>query len=232
MRSRTIFRRWRSRPCSRKRSGHHGASRPGRQEVRGPETADAVSSPRKASPATTSGSKQLRVRRGEGETLHLNPQPFLADKRSGMQGYVGLGALCGREGRGLQAGSVSARRLRLSAGCSTLIETRRDLVKRKPALVQRLVDASIIGWYNYIYGDNKPANALIKQHKSRVADDLLAYSVASMKEHGQRRVRRCHDARRRRHDRRAHEELLRQDGACRRGQALGRSRQGLYVAVA
>src|SRR5881628_1991889 len=46
----------------------------------------------------------------------------------------------------------------------TLIETRRDLVERKPQLIQRFVDASIIGWYNYIYGDNRPANELIKQH--------------------------------------------------------------------
>ena len=32
---------------------------------------------------------------------------------------------------------------------STLIETRRDLIGKKPDLVQRFVDASIIGWYNY-----------------------------------------------------------------------------------
>ena len=38
---------------------------------------------------------------------------------------------------------------------STLIETRRDLVEKKPDMVQRFVDASIIGWYNYIYGDNQ-----------------------------------------------------------------------------
>ena len=37
---------------------------------------------------------------------------------------------------------------------STLIETRRELAEGKPDLVQRFVDASTIGWYNYIYGDN------------------------------------------------------------------------------
>ncbi len=37
---------------------------------------------------------------------------------------------------------------------STLIETRRELIDKKPDLVQRFVDASIIGWYNYLYGDN------------------------------------------------------------------------------
>ena len=67
---------------------------------------------------------------------------------------------------------------------STLIETRRDLVDKKPDLVQRFVDASIVGWYNYIYHDNSAANALIKKQNPEMTDDLLAYSVAKMKEYG------------------------------------------------
>jgi NitT/TauT family transport system substrate-binding protein len=67
---------------------------------------------------------------------------------------------------------------------STLIETRRDLVERKGDLVQRFVDASIIGWYNYIYRDNKEANALIKRQNPEMTDGLIAYSIAKMKEYG------------------------------------------------
>ncbi len=67
---------------------------------------------------------------------------------------------------------------------STLIETRRELTDKKPDLVQRFVDASIIGWYNYLYGDNTPANALIKKLNPEMTDELLAYSVARMKEYG------------------------------------------------
>jgi NitT/TauT family transport system substrate-binding protein len=67
---------------------------------------------------------------------------------------------------------------------STLIETRRDLVEKKPDLVQRFVDASAVGWYNYLYGDSRPGNALIKQHNPEMTDDLLAYSIAKMKEDG------------------------------------------------
>jgi len=67
---------------------------------------------------------------------------------------------------------------------STLIETRRDLVDGRPDLVQRFVDASIIGWYNYIYHDNAPANDLIKRQNPEMTDDLIAYSVARMKEYG------------------------------------------------
>ena len=67
---------------------------------------------------------------------------------------------------------------------STLIETRRELIDKKPDLVQRFVDASIIGWYNYLYGDNAAANAMIKKLNPEMTDELLAYSVAKMKEYG------------------------------------------------
>jgi NitT/TauT family transport system substrate-binding protein len=67
---------------------------------------------------------------------------------------------------------------------STLIETRRDLVEKRPELVQRFVDASIIGWANYLYGDNRAANALIKRQNPEMTDGLLAFALATMKQHG------------------------------------------------
>src|SRR5580692_602648 len=42
---------------------------------------------------------------------------------------------------------------------ATLIVTRREIVENNPDLVQRFVDASAIGWYHYLYGDNSKANA-------------------------------------------------------------------------
>jgi NitT/TauT family transport system substrate-binding protein len=69
-------------------------------------------------------------------------------------------------------------------GYSTLLETRRDLVDKRPDVVQRFVDASIVGWYNYIYHDNSAANALIKKQNPEMSDDLLAYSVNAMKTYG------------------------------------------------
>jgi NitT/TauT family transport system substrate-binding protein len=113
----------------------------------------------------------------------FNPQPFLADKKSAMQGYVTSEPYAVEK-----AGKFKPKIFLLADQgfntYSTLIETRRDLVDKKPDLVQRFVDASIIGWYNYIYGDNKPANALIKKHNPEMTDELLAYSVAKMKEYG------------------------------------------------
>jgi NitT/TauT family transport system substrate-binding protein len=113
----------------------------------------------------------------------FNPQPFLVDKNSAMQGYLTSEPFAVE-----QEGKFKPKVFLLAdqgfSAYSTLIETRRELIENKPDLVQRFVDASIIGWYNYIYGDNAPANKLIKQQNPEMTDDLLAYSVAKMKEHG------------------------------------------------
>jgi NitT/TauT family transport system substrate-binding protein len=113
----------------------------------------------------------------------FNPQPFLADKNSAMQGYVTS------EPFAIEKVLHKAPKVFLLAdqgfnAYSTLIETRRDVVAKKPDLVQRFVDASIIGWYRYLYGDNRAANEMIKKLNPEMTDDLLAYSVTKMKEYG------------------------------------------------
>jgi NitT/TauT family transport system substrate-binding protein len=113
----------------------------------------------------------------------FNPQPFLADKRSAMQGYVSS------EPYAIEKEARFKPKLFLLAdygfdAYSTLIETRRELVEKKPDLVQRFVDASLIGWANYLHGDNRAANALIRRTNPEMTDELLAYSVAAMKDHG------------------------------------------------
>lgn len=113
----------------------------------------------------------------------FNAQPFLADKKSAMQGYVTSEPFAVEQ----QAGFKPTVILLADAGFnpySTLIETRRDLVETRQDLVQRFVDASIIGWYSYLYGDNTAGNAMIKKLNPDMTDDLLAYSVTKMKEHG------------------------------------------------
>jgi NitT/TauT family transport system substrate-binding protein len=113
----------------------------------------------------------------------FNPQPFLADKGTAMQGYVTSEPFA-VEKQGRFKPKVFLLADHGYDTYSTLIETRRELVEKKPELVQRFVDASIIGWYNYLYGDNRAANALIKRHNPEMTDDLLAYSVDKMKEYG------------------------------------------------
>jgi NitT/TauT family transport system substrate-binding protein len=113
----------------------------------------------------------------------FNPQPFLADKKSAMQGYVSSEPFSVEKAGNFKPTIV----LLADSGFnsySTLIETRKELAESKPDLVQRFVDASSIGWYNYIYGDNSAGNALIKKMNPEMTDDLLAFSVAKMKEYG------------------------------------------------
>jgi NitT/TauT family transport system substrate-binding protein len=113
----------------------------------------------------------------------FNAQPFLADKQSAMQGYVTSEPFAIENSAGFKPGIILLADYGLNS-YSTLIETRRDLVDNKPDLVQRFVDASVIGWYHYLYGDNAPANAMIKKLNPEMTDALLAYSVAKMKEYG------------------------------------------------
>ncbi|MDU6495335.1 MAG: ABC transporter substrate-binding protein, partial [Bradyrhizobium sp.] len=91
----------------------------------------------------------------------FNPQPFIATAQSAMQGYVTSEPFAVERAAGFKPGVILLADYGFNT-YSTLIETRRDLIESKPDLVQRFVDASIIGWYNYIYGDNSAGNALIK----------------------------------------------------------------------
>lgn len=113
----------------------------------------------------------------------FNAQPFLADPKSAMQGYVSSEPYAVEKRAGFKPTVLLLADYGFDA-YSTLIETRLNLVDRKPDLVQRFVDASILGWYNYLYGDNSPGNAMIKKLNPDMTDELLAYSIKAMRDHG------------------------------------------------
>jgi NitT/TauT family transport system substrate-binding protein len=113
----------------------------------------------------------------------FNLQPFLADKRSAVQGYVTSEPYAVEK----QGGFKPKIFLLADQGFdsySTMIETRTELADQKPDLVRRFVDASIIGWYRYLYDDNKAANALIKKDNPEMTDELIAFSIGKLKEYG------------------------------------------------
>jgi NitT/TauT family transport system substrate-binding protein len=113
----------------------------------------------------------------------FNPAPFIANKGSVQQGYVTSEPLSIEKAAGFKPNVFLLADHGFST-YSTTVETRREVVEKNPDLVQRFVDASAIGWYNYLYGDNAKANALIKRDNPEMTDELLAYSVAKMKEYG------------------------------------------------
>jgi len=67
---------------------------------------------------------------------------------------------------------------------STLIETRTETVKNNPDLVQRFVDASIIGWVNFMNGDRSKANALMMKDNPEISVAEIEASVKLMKQQG------------------------------------------------
>jgi NitT/TauT family transport system substrate-binding protein len=113
----------------------------------------------------------------------FNPQPFIANKQSAMQGYVTSEPYAVEMTAGFKPGIILLADYGFNT-YSTLIETRGDLIDKKPDLVQRFVDASLIGWYNYLYRDNTAANAMIKKLNPEMTDALIAFSIARMKEYG------------------------------------------------
>lgn len=57
----------------------------------------------------------------------------------------------------------------------SIIETRSELVETNPDLVQRFIDASIEGWYNYLYGDRTAAyQAIIAANPEMTVEKLNA----------------------------------------------------------
>ncbi len=113
----------------------------------------------------------------------FNPQPFLVDKMSAQQGYLTSEPFEIEK----QGGFKPKVFLLADAGYdpySTTIEAKQDYVAKNPDIVQRFVDASITGWYNYLYGDNTAANDLIKKDNPEMTDAQIAFSIAQMKDHG------------------------------------------------
>jgi len=113
----------------------------------------------------------------------FNPAPFIANKASVQQGYVTSEPLTIEKAAGFRPNVFLLADYGFST-YSTTVETRREVVEKNPDLVQRFVDASTIGWYNYLYGDNTKAKDLIRRDNPEMTDELLDYSRAKMKEYG------------------------------------------------
>lgn len=113
----------------------------------------------------------------------FNPAPFIANKDWAQQGYVTSEPFAVE-----QVGGFAPRVFLLADNgynsYSTTIDTSWRLVEKNPDLVQRFVDATALGWVNYLYGDPAAANALIKKDNPDITDAQLAYSRAKMKEYG------------------------------------------------
>jgi len=113
----------------------------------------------------------------------FNSAAFIADPRSVQQGYLTSEPFEVERQGGFKPKTFLFADQGYSA-YSTTIETATKLVESNPDLVQRFVDATAIGWYNYLYGDNAAANDLIKQDNPEMTDEQIAFTLAALKDNG------------------------------------------------
>ena len=114
---------------------------------------------------------------------NYNSAPFIADKKSIQQGYLTSEPLAVEKTGGFKP-NVFLLADNGFTTYATTIEARIETVEKSPDLVKRFIEASIIGWYNYMYGDNTKANAVIKKENPDMNDEQIAFSIAKMKEFG------------------------------------------------
>ena len=117
------------------------------------------------------------------EPYTFNPAPFIADKRKGMQGYLSSEPYAVEK----EAGFAPNVFLIADAGYSTYattIETMAKTIANRPEVVKCFVDGSLIGWYNYLYGDSAAADGLIKVHNPDMSQDKIDFAKVSMMANG------------------------------------------------
>jgi NitT/TauT family transport system substrate-binding protein len=113
----------------------------------------------------------------------FNAAPFLADNSAIQQGYLGSEPFSIEQ----EAHFKPVVLLMADAGFrgyASMIATSDKKIAEQPDLVKRFIDASIEGWYSYLYSDPAPGNTLIKQANPEMNDALIAYGISSMKTHG------------------------------------------------
>lgn len=117
------------------------------------------------------------------EPYTFNPAPFIADSMAIQQGYLTSEPLAIERETGW-APTVFLLADNGFSPYSTTIEVMRPWYEENKDVADRFVEATIIGWYNYLYGDNAAANELIKTDNPEMTDDQIAYGIAKMKEYG------------------------------------------------
>ncbi len=112
-----------------------------------------------------------------------NYAPFLQDKASVQQGY----ATSDPYKVGLEGGFTPDVFLLADQGFSTYsttIEARTETIETTPDVVQRFVDGSILGYTNFLYGDNAAAKAAILAANPDTTAERMEATIANMKAFG------------------------------------------------
>ena len=119
---------------------------------------------------------------GQIRRYTFNLAPFLVNPDAIQQGYVTSEPFLARS-QGVEPKVFLIADTGWPA-YSTLVTVSKELVATRPSVVQRFLNASIEGWYSYLYGDPEPGNRLIRKTNPEMPEALIAYGIARMKEYG------------------------------------------------
>ena len=110
----------------------------------------------------------------------FNSAPFLADKRSAQQGYLTSEPYTIEKEAGIRP-KVFLLADNGYPGYATMILATDSLIAKNPAAVRAFVEATAQGWKDYLHGDPKPADALIRKDNPEITQDVLDQAREKLK---------------------------------------------------
>ena len=113
----------------------------------------------------------------------FNAAPFLADKRVAQQGYVTSEPYTIEKQAGLKP-EVFLLADNGYPGYANMALAPDSLIAKNPAAVQAFVEATAKGWHDYLYGDPRPADALIRKDNPEMTQDVLDQAREKMRAYG------------------------------------------------
>ncbi len=108
-----------------------------------------------------------------------NLAPFLVDKDAIQQGYVTSEPYLIEKELGVPP-QVFLLADNGYPGYATMVMAPDAWIEESPEVIQAFVDGTIEGWYDYLYGDPAPANALILQDNPEISLDVLMQARSKM----------------------------------------------------
>jgi NitT/TauT family transport system substrate-binding protein len=114
---------------------------------------------------------------------NFSAAPFVADKRAVQQGYVSSEPYTIEKETGLKP-EVFLLADEGYPGYATMVLAPDKMINRNPDAVRAFIEASAIGWRDYLHGDPSAADALIMKDNPEMTADLLANARAVMNSYG------------------------------------------------
>ena len=111
-------------------------------------------------------SSQFVVGRSLVQEGYLTSEPYTIEKQSGLKPKVFLLADQGY------------------SSYAAMVLASDSLIARNPAAIKAFVEASAVGWKNYLHGDPRPADALILKDNPDMTEDVLAQARDKMRQYG------------------------------------------------